>query len=326
MELVLNTYGTSISRDNNGFVITTLDGRKRVSTDGVTAIRVTNGAKLTSDAIMLAIEKEIEIVFMTRQGDAIGRVWSPKYGSISSIRKGQLSFCYSADAIRWIKEVLTKKIDNQEAMLLMVKKRTTEEERQVETAMRRLDRYKEKLAGVDGDMLRDVAPTLRGIEGSASRLYFETMNLFIPERFRFRERSQHPARDVANALLNYGYGVLYSKVESCLIRVGIDSYVGVLHRDAYNRPVLVYDVIELYRVWVDYVVYTLLAQDVVTDDYFSMQPDGSCRLEGLGRRVLIQSLNDYLDVADDSNADNGRSRLNRIFLYTQRLAQLFKKL
>ena len=50
--------------------------------------------------------------------------------------------------------------------------------------------------------------------------------------------------DVANALLNYGYGLLYGKVESGLIKAGIDPYICVLHRDEYNRPVLVYNIIE----------------------------------------------------------------------------------
>ena len=53
--------------------------------------------------------------------------------------------------------------------------------------------------------------------------------------------------------------------------------------------------IELYRVWVDYVVYSLVIQKVITDDYYSIGEDGSFWLEGLGKRILIQSLNDYLD-------------------------------
>ena len=129
-----------------------------------------------------------------------------------------------------------------------------------------------------------VAPTLRGWEGQASHIYFNTINRFLPEEFRFERRSQHPALDVTNAFLNYGYGLLYSKIESALIKAGIDPYIGILHRDDYNRPVMVYDVIEIYRVWVDYIVYTLIAQNCITDDYYSVREDGSFWLESLGRR------------------------------------------
>ena len=135
----------------------------------------------------------------------------------------------------------------------------------------------------------------------------------------------HAEMDIAqNGMLNYGYGLLYGKIEGALIKAGIDPYVGVMHRDDYNRPVLVYDVIEIFRVWVDYVVISLLCQNVVSEEHYSVNPDGSYWLEPLGRRMLIQSVNDYLDeVVDDRG--NQRSRLTRISLYAQNLAQTFKK-
>jgi CRISPR-associated protein Cas1 len=88
--------------------------------------------------------------------------------------------------------------------------------------------------------------------------------------------------------------------------------------------VLVYDVIELYRVWVDYVVYSLVSQDFINDEFYSVKSDGSYWLEGLGRRIIIQSLNDYLEETIVIKGVS-RSRENHILLYTQDLAQQFKK-
>ena len=99
MELILNTFGTSLSRDNEGFVITHKDGRQRLPVVGIKSIQISKGAQITSDAVMLAIENEIEIMFMDKSGKPVGRVWSPKYGSISTIRKGQLNFTFTKDAI-----------------------------------------------------------------------------------------------------------------------------------------------------------------------------------------------------------------------------------
>lgn len=166
---------------------------------------------------------------------------------------------------------------------------------------------------------------LRGWEGQASRIYFSTINIYLPEKLRFETREQHPAFDVTNAFLNYGYGMLYGRIEGALIKAGIDPYIGVLHRDDYNRPVLVYDVIEIYRIWVDYVVYTLLAQDIVTDEFYSVRGDGSYWLESLGRRILIQTLNDYLDEVISEDGVQ-RSRRTTVSLYIQSLAQKFKGL
>lgn len=324
MELIISTFGTSLNRENEGFVITTTEGRQRIPAEGITSIQISRGAQISSDAVMLAMEKEIEVLFMDKNGNVIGRIWSPKYGSVSTIRKGQLNFSFSTEAIRWIKEVICKKIENQQALLLTFESSDIMIQNHVQKSIRRLEDYHTKVSTINGEVISDIASTLRGWEGLSSKIYFETLNLFLPEQYRFEKRSQHPATDVANAFLNYGYGVLYGKVEGALIKAGIDPYIGVLHRDDYNRPVLVYDVIELYRVWVDYVVFTLLTQNVITDEFYSVQSDGSYWLESLGRRVLIQSLNDYLEETIEVNG-NSRSRAYQIFLYAQKLAQQFKK-
>ena len=324
MELVLNTFGTSLSRDNEGFVILSKDGKQRIPAIGITSIQISCDAQITSDAVLLAIEREIEVLFMDRSGHPIGRIWSPKYGSVSTIRKGQLSFTFTKDAVSWIKEIISRKIENQQALLLLMTPRSAEMEKKVRKSIDRLEDYRAKIRSVEGEIVTDVAPSLRGWEGLSSRIYFETLNLFLPEEYHFVGRSQHTATDIANALLNYGYGLLYGKIEGALIKAGIDPYIGVMHRDDYNRPVLVYDVIELYRIWVDYVVCLLLMQRVVTDEYYSVREDGSYWLAALGRRVLIQSLNDYLDEVVVVKGVS-RSRLNQITLYAQELAQQWKK-
>lgn len=324
MQLILNHFGTSLSRDTSGFVIENNDSKQRIPVAGITSIQLSQGAQITSDAVMLAVENEIEVLFVTKGGDVMARVWSPRYGSVSTIRKGQLAFSFSKDSVAWIKRIIMSKIENQQALLLML---TTKEESfhaQIEKAIARLEDYRTKISLLEGEIVSDIAPTLRGWEGVASKIYFDAINLYLPECYRFSQRTQHPAMDIANALLNYGYGMLYGRIEGALIKAGIDPYIGVMHRDDYNRPVLVYDVIELYRVWVDYVVVSLLSQHAITDEHCSMRDDGSVWLEQLGRRILIQSLNDFLDeVVEIGNIK--RSRLTQISLYAQELAQTFKK-
>jgi len=324
MDLIINSFGTSLSRDNNCFVILHKDGKQRVPVQGIASIQIGKGAQITSDAVLLAIENEIEILFLNNAGEPVGRIWSPKYGSVSTIRKGQVNFSLSKDAVDWIKETILQKIENQQALILAMQINDAVTQRLVDKTINKLDDYKSKIRTLTGESVSDIASALRGWEGLASKVYFDTLNLFIPEQYRFENRSQHPAMDIVNAFLNYGYGILYGKIEGSLIKAGIDPYIGIFHRDNYNRPILVYDVIELYRIWVDYVVYTLMAQNAVTDEFYSVKEDGSYWLENLGRRIIIQSLNDYLDENIFMNGLN-RSRETHIFLFAQNLAQLFKK-
>ncbi len=56
-------------------------------------------------------------------------------------------------------------------------------------------------------------------------------------------------KDPFNACLNYCYGILYSLVEKACILSGLDPYVGFLHTDNYNKKSLVFDLIELFRIY-----------------------------------------------------------------------------
>lgn len=198
MELVISTFGTSLNRDNEGFVITTTEGRQRIPAEGITSIQISRGAQISSDAVMLAMEREIEVLFMDKNGNVTGRIWSPKYGSVSTIRKGQLNFSFSPDAIQWIKEIICQKIENQQALLLTFETADLTVQAHVQKSIRRLEDYRTKISTINGEVISDIASTLRGWEGLSSKIYFETLNLFLPEQYRFEKRTQHPATDVTN--------------------------------------------------------------------------------------------------------------------------------
>jgi CRISPR-associated protein Cas1 len=318
MELVLNTFGTSLIKENNNFVVVHKDGRQLISPSAVKTISISKGAKISSDAALLAIEYEIDVLFVENSGKPVGRLWSIKYGSVSTIRRKQLDFTFSAEAIDWIKNIVAQKIDNQIALILTMELHNTVRDK----AINRMTEYKRKIAGLTGDVISDIGPSLRGWEGAASRIYFDCISSILPEELKFEGRSQHPAIDAFNCLLNYGYGILYGKIEGALIKAGIDPYVGVFHRDDYNRPVLVFDIIEIYRVWIDYVVINLANQHIINEDFFSIKEDGSYWLEALGKRILIQSVNDYFDEVVKIGALE-RSRANHINVYAQKLATTF---
>ena len=326
MELVLDTYGVSLSRDNEGFVVISDGVKQRIPPASIDSIQISRGAQITSDAVLLAIEHEIPVIFTDRGGTPKGLVWSPQYGSVSTIRKGQLSFTESKDAAEWIKDVIVRKIRNQKALLRSFCD-DGGSDGSIHKSLSDLDGFTKRVKALRGEHVSDISEKLRGLEGQSARIYFSAMNTCLPEDLRFKRRSQHPAKDAANACLNYCYGMLYSQVEGALIKAGIDPYIGILHRDGYTKPAMAYDVIELYRAWADYVIYSLLSQGIDADELCSIEKTSrgasSCCLEQLGRRVITQSFNDYLDevVTEDGLK---RSRRTAISLYVQSLAQRFK--
>ena len=76
--------------------------------------------------------------------------------------------------------------------------------------------------------------------------------------------------------------------------------------------------------WVDNVAFSFVMHSVINDEFYSVREDGSYRLDGLVRCVLIQSVNDYFAETIEQKGIS-RSRQNQIFIYARELAQKFKK-
>ena len=71
---------------------------------------------------------------------------------------------------------------------------------------------------------------LRGAEGLAAKIYFATFaDLLDQSRWKWRECSQHPARNPVNALLNYGYAFLEREVRIAAALNGMDARIGFFH-------------------------------------------------------------------------------------------------
>src|SRR5690606_10768049 len=79
---------------------------------------------------------------------------------------------------------------------------------------------------------------LQGLEGSATAHYFNSFPYLLNEPHLFQGRTRRPPRDPVNALLSYGYTILLSQITSAICTVGLDPYVGYLHRSQYGKPAL----------------------------------------------------------------------------------------
>jgi len=325
MHLVLNSFGASIRKENGLFAVSTAGGKQMIPPAEVTSISVSKGARISSDAVLLAIEHEIDVLFVDGLGKPQGRVWSIRYGSISTIRRSQVEFLFSPRSVEWVRELIHEKINNQIALLLALQVGQDERtERLLRYAINSMEDHRGKIGKLEGESVADISPTLRGWEGAASKRYFEALSACLPEAYRFEKRSRQPAADRFNAMLNYAYGMLYGKVEGALIRAGLDPYTGVFHRDDYNRPALVFDVIEKYRIWTDYVVVQLCRQEAMSEECFSDTEGLGLMLDGLGKRILVQSVNDYLAEVIELNGLR-RSRQEHIQRQAFELASLFQK-
>ena len=293
MQLVINTYGSYLRKNGDCFLVKNEDKVFEVSVRKVDSIMITTSAYLSTDAIKFAIENNIDVIFLDEFGDPYGRVWHSKLGSTVLIRRKQLEISATEEGLELAKEWITKKVENQIDFLGRLKRPREDKAEKLEESIKGLSEIKGKLAALSGT-IDERRGTIMGFEGSAGRIYFDALNYVMPERFKFDGRSRNPAKDEFNALLNYGYGVLYSLVEKACIIAGLDPYIGFLHTDNYNKKSLVFDLIEMFRIFADETVVYLFSGRKVKVEFFDELKNGFT-LNKEGKALLIQALNENLD-------------------------------
>lgn len=130
--------------------------------------------------------------------------------------------------------------------------------------------------------------SLRGVEGMASKTYFEALAGAFPATMPFQDRNRRPPRDAANSLLSFSYALLLGEMEGVIRSHGLDPAIGNLHEDRTRTPSLPLDLMEPFRPACDRFVVKLANLGVMrAADHFESRDDGGVLLNSEGRRTLF---------------------------------------
>jgi len=232
-------------------------------------------------------ERNISLVFMTMNGRFLARVIGESKGNVVLRKKQYLSSEDERVSAAIARNFIVGKIYNQKWML----------ERMTRDYPLRLnvEVFKEvsgqlsallPLVRVCEDLER-----LRGLEGQAAVGYFRMLDQMIlqqKEDFFFHTRSRRPPLDNVNAMLSFAYTLLAHDVTSALEGVGLDAYVGFLHRDRPGRASLALDVMEELRgVYADRFVLSMINKRVVSREDFVKKENGAVLMKDDARKKFM---------------------------------------
>lgn len=316
MQVYLNTFGTYLHIKDDMFEvkIPVKDGepiKKTLAAHKVSSFVLATSASLSTDAVRLALYNNIDIIFARSDGYPLGRVWHSKLGSTTKIRKQQLQASINEEGVKATKNWISEKMTHQLEFIKDLKKHRPQMAEYLDDKIERIQNLVISVGKLEGNTVQDFAETIRGLEGTAGRLYFETINYVMPVAYQFNGRSSRPAKDSFNAFLNYAYGILYTRIEKALILAGLDPYVGYLHRDDYNQKSMVFDFIEPFRIFVEVPVFRLFTAKKVNKAHIDEITNG-VTLNKEGKELLIKALNDYLEEDSIRYKNRNQTRANII--------------
>lgn len=251
---------------------------------------VTFGYTGASPALMGACaERNISLCFMTRHGRYLASVVGEVKGNVV-LRKEQYRISEDLHRSALIaRNMILGKVYNSKWIL---ERGTRDHPLQVNVKS-----IKKVTAAIDGHMRNLIGcedmGNIRGIEGNCASQYFSIVDELIlrdKEHFYIKNRNRRPPLDNVNAMLSFGYAILANECASALSTVGLDPYVGFLHRDRPGRVSLALDLMEELRaVMVDRLVFSLINRSVVSREDFVKKENGAVIMEKEGKKRFLDA-------------------------------------
>ncbi len=254
---------------------------------------VTFGYTGASPALMgYCAERDIAITFLTRNGRFSARVIGMSRGNVV-LRKRQYRISDNEiESARISRNFIIGKIYNHKWMI----------ERMTRNYPLRIDveQFKRTSAHLS-DILTEIRhcedlESLRGFEGQGALAYNTILNQMIlqqNEHFYFKGRNRRPPLDNMNAMLSFAYALLANDVAAGLETVGLDAYVGFLHRDRPGRISLALDLMEELRgIYADRFVLSLINRKEMKPKEFIKKENSSVIMTDEGRKKFLSAWHD----------------------------------
>lgn len=311
MQIFLTTPGSSLRVRDGLFEVSYFDDDRRPRKAEhapalIQDIWLNEGTTVTIAAIRLAMINNIDLVICDRRGDPEGRLMSLRPSTTALVQKAQALVSVTPQALCYARDWVVRKLESMAALLdRLAKRRKMRDAPVVRDAVLLIVRMRDQMRALSIAEPHSAEPsglaaTLRGLEGAASKAFFAALSAMLPPQYQFTERSRRPAKDPFNAYLNYAYAMLYRKVERALVRAGLNSYIGFMHRDGYQFKSLVFDFIEPFRADMIQSFFGLFSkQSLRPDAHYTQAKDGSVLLTKAGKTLLITKINKFYEKREE---------------------------
>jgi len=243
-----------------------------VQCNKINAVLIFGNVQFTTQVVHELFEHGIEMALLTRTGRLVGQITSPFTKNIE-LRVEQFKR-HNDETFRLSlsKAVVKGKLAN---CLNFVR---TFSNNHPEINL------KEEITGLEASIKSieaiNTTASLRGVEGNAARAYFEGIGKMVLGVFTFPGRKKRPSTDPVNALLSFGYTLVFNEISSLLDGLGFDPYLGYYHEVEYGRASLACDIQEEFRPAIDrFTLYLINNRMLNKEDFYRNPKDGSMYLK-----------------------------------------------
>lgn len=209
------------------------------------------GVSLSTDVIEECVERGIQINFLTFGGKPYAKLTSPSLSATVVTRREQILAFLDRRGVAFAQEIVASKTRNQINLLKYFGKYRRQAAPEVfdelSVSIDEMEHIRASASKLRGDTIDDIRGQLLSIEGRVAELYWKCIKTILPKDLGFEHREHRGTQDAVNSMLNYGYGILYSRVWGAVLLAGLEPFAGFLHVDRPGKPSLVLDIVEEFR-------------------------------------------------------------------------------
>lgn len=127
------------------------------------------------------------------------------------------------------------------------------------------------------------------IEAKSKQFYYSIFDVVLEnEEFSFVKRTKNPPENEVNAMLSYGYAILYGMILAILDRSSLYPQISFIHSLSKNCDSLQFDLADVFKpVLVDRLVLRLIRKNQIRKSYFEFKEDGSCYMTKEGIKIFV---------------------------------------
>jgi len=231
----------TVLRRASGRIVVTKEDRKimEIPVIKLQGILLYGNVQITTQCIRSLLDEGVWVSFLSRSGSYKGRL-QPPHERGGRLRQMQWQRSQDAEfSLAFGRAVIRGKLLGQKKIAAAYAKNYLAES--LGDGHTILTESLEKLETVKS------LEELRGIEGNASRAYFDLFRRWNRSELPFDGRRKRTAADPINALLNLGYTLLTRELEGLIESAGFDPAVGFYHLPDNDRPSLACDWVEEFR-------------------------------------------------------------------------------
>lgn len=294
--------GTVVGNESGGIYIKNDSEKTVIPIETVDGINVFGKTQITTQCIEECMKRNIPIAYFSSSGGYIGGF----IGTRVSVRRQRKQSVFNTTDISLdlAKIIISTKISNQ---ITVLRRYNRNNDISIDDYIRFMKQSKNSICACNS------IAQLMGYEGIAARYYFEAMGKIVKPEFSFSNRSKYPPKDHFNALLSFGYSLLYKELFGIISSKGLNPYFGFIHEDKENHPALVSDMLEEWRaVIVDSMVLSLVNGNEISLDDFDNK---SVYLNSLGRRKVIQKYNNKMNTLNSYYEEHSNASYRKIIGY-----------